>query len=203
MRRLLTQLRETGAAQEEHAVGSDRGEGRAGVRTYCVRRRLPRRVTEIKPGRASDQQAERTGGESAGVGLRRSERRGSVSTERSGTGTGSRSEQSARRTERRKSEPAKAWPPGAVTKAASAPCGADWSGICRSGAPPEPAEAVQSAGRFRGRERSVPLSPVHPKGLRRASAGDEGAEVEATSRRRTAASSAQVRNEPKMNPRSI
>ena len=55
------ELRETGAAQEEHAVGSDRGEGRAGVRTYCVRRRLPRRVTEIKPGRASDQQAVRNG----------------------------------------------------------------------------------------------------------------------------------------------
>ena len=80
------ELRETGAAQEEHAVGSDRGEGRAGVRTYCVRRRLPRRVTEIKPGRASDQQAERTGGESAGVGLRRSERRGSGSVEHSGAG---------------------------------------------------------------------------------------------------------------------
>ena len=93
--------------------------------------------------------------------------------------------------------------PGAqqLTEAASDPCGADWSGICRSAAPPEPAEAVRNRGRFRVRERSVPLSPVRPKGLRRASAGGKGAEVEAASRWRTAAGSAKVRNEPEMNPR--
>ena len=92
--------------------------------------------------------------------------------------------------------------PGAqqLPEAASVLCGAHWSGICRSAAPPEPAEAVRNAGRFRKRERSIPLSPVHPKGLRRNSAGGKGAEVEAASRRRTAADSAEVRNEPEMNP---
>ncbi len=44
--------------------------------------------------------------------------------------------------------------PGAqqLPEAASDPCGADWSGICRSAAPPEPVEAVRSAGGFDGRE---------------------------------------------------
>ena len=65
--------------------------------------------------------------------------------------------------------------PGAqqLPEAASDPCGADWSGICRSAAPPEPAKAVRNTGRFRVRERSNTALPCPPEGFE-ARSGLEG-----------------------------
>ena len=76
--------------------------------------------------------------------------------------------------------------PGAqqLPEAASDPCGADWSGICRSAAPPEPAKAVRNTGRFRVRERSNTALPCPPKGFearqrrRKRSGGRSGLEAE-------------------------
>ena len=76
--------------------------------------------------------------------------------------------------------------PGAqqLPEAASDPCGADWSGICRSAAPPEPAEAVRNAGGLRVRERSNTALPCPPEGFeahqrrRKGSGGRSGLEAE-------------------------
>ena len=75
--------------------------------------------------------------------------------------------------------------PGAqqLPEAASDPCGADWSGICRSAAPPEPAKAVRNTGRFRVRERSNTALPCPPEWIeahqrrRKRSGGRSGLEA--------------------------
>ena len=76
--------------------------------------------------------------------------------------------------------------PGAqqLPEAASDPCGADWSRICRSAAPPEPVEAVRNAGSLRVRERSNTALPCPPEWIeahqrrRKRSGGRSGHEAE-------------------------
>ena len=76
-------------------------------------------------------------------------------------------------------------------------------GSCPDGA------AVRGGGRLTARERQAPEKrsaattalTIPPQGeLRRPGAGGKGAEVEVDGRRRTTAGSAEVRNEPEVNP---